>query len=64
MRVKYLSVSEGRSVGIDRFPNFHKGGSIKGMKKQYYGQNALLVQCGSYIYNVNGSPDIYYSRAY
>ena len=64
MRVKYLPVSEGRAIGIDKFPNFHKGGSIKGMKEKYYGKNALLVKCGSYIYNVSSCPDIYYSRAY
>lgn len=31
---------------------FHKSGSIAGMKKQFYGKDALLVRCGSYIYNV------------
>ena len=31
---------------------FHKSGSISGMKKAYYGRDALLVRCGSYIYNV------------
>ena len=44
-----------------RFPNFHKSGSIRGMKKQYYGVAALLVRCGSYIYNVTSEPNIYYN---
>lgn len=43
------------------FPNFHKSGSIRGMKKQYYGVAALLVHCGSYIYNVTSEPNIYYN---
>jgi hypothetical protein len=41
------------------FPNFHKSGSIKGMKKLYYGNDALLVRCGDYIYNVTSAPKIY-----
>lgn len=44
---------------LDDFPNFHKSGSIRGMKKLYYGKDALLVRCGSYIYNVTRQPDIY-----
>jgi len=58
-RVKYLYVSEGKRLGIDNFPNFHKNGSIKGMKKRYYGKDALLVKCGNYIYNVTTKPSIY-----
>lgn len=51
-RVKYLSVTRGRNVHIEQYPNFHKSGSIKGMKERYYGKNAMLVRCGDYIYNV------------
>lgn len=50
-----------RRITISRFPNFHKSGSIRGMKKQYYGVAALLVRCGSYIYNVTSEPNIYYN---
>lgn len=49
MRVKRMTVEEGKRVGISRFPNFHKTGSVRGMKKLYYGQNCLLVRCGDYI---------------
>lgn len=35
------------------FPNFSATGSIKGIKKQYYGQDALLIKQGAYIYKVN-----------
>ena len=51
-RVKYLSVTRGQKVHIEQYPNFHKSGSIKGMKEKYYGKNAMLVRCGDYIYNV------------
>ena len=63
-RVKYLPVSEGKVLGIDKFPNFDATGSVKGMKEKYYGKDALLVRCGSRIYNVTSQPDIYYGRAH
>lgn len=63
-KVRYLPVSEGWQVNIESFPNFDKSGSILGMKKKYYGEDALLVRCGSYIYNVSRRPDIYWGRAY
>lgn len=51
-RVRYLTVSEGRSAHIDRYPNFSATGSVTGMRKKYYGNEAYLVRCGSYIYKV------------
>lgn len=71
MRVKRMTIEEGKRVGISRFflrcapkaqsdnPNFHKTGSVRGMKKLYYGQHCLLVRCGDYIYNVSPEPQIY-----
>lgn len=61
MKVCRITKEEGKRVNISRFPNFHKSGSIRGMKKQYYGVAALLVRCGSYIYNVISEPNIYYN---
>lgn len=61
MKTRYLKVDDGKRVGIDRFPNFMANGSIRGMKDKFYGKDALLVRCGSYIYNVTDEPDIYYS---
>ena len=58
-RVKTLRKCQGERVLISEYPNFHKSGSISGMKKLYYGKNALLVKCGSYIYNVTSNPRIY-----
>jgi len=52
MRVKTLKVKDGENFDIQRFPNFSASGSIKGMKEKYYGKDALLVRCGSYIYYV------------
>lgn len=60
-KVRRITKEEGKRVNISRFPNFHKSGSIRGMKKQYYGVAALLVRCGSYIYNVTSEPNIYYN---
>jgi hypothetical protein len=55
--VKTISAKEADK--LSNFPNFHKSGSIAGMKKQYYGKDALLVKCGDYIYNVSSDPEIY-----
>jgi hypothetical protein len=63
MKVKELSISYGEHLKIDGFPNFHKSGSIRGMKDKYYGKEALLVKCGDYIYNVTSEPDIYHVHA-
>ena len=59
MRVKSMTIAEGKRVGIDHFPNFHRTGSVRGMKKLYYGTECLLVRCGNYIYNVTSEPQIY-----
>ena len=50
MRTRRLTKEQGKQCNISRFPNFHKSGSIKGMKRIYYGMDALLVRCGDYIY--------------
>lgn len=54
-----MTIEQGKRVGIDRFPNFHRTGSVRGMKKLYYGADSLLVRCGDYIYNVTSEPSIY-----
>lgn len=59
MRTKTLRVQDGERLGISNYPNFHKSGSIIGMKEKYYGKDALLVRCGNYIYNVTSNPAIY-----
>lgn len=63
MRCRYLKKALGERVNIHRFPNFHRTGSIAGMKKNYYGRGVLLVRCGQYIYNVTADPSIYWSLA-
>jgi hypothetical protein len=63
MRVKTIPVKD-KPDSLSNFPNFSVTGSIKGMKKKFYGSDALLVRCGSYIYNVSSEPDIYYSIAH
>ena len=63
-RVRYLKVEDGRLVNIQQYPSFSATGSVKGMKDLYYRKDALLVKCGSYIYNVTNAPHIYYSLAH
>lgn len=59
--MRTMTIEEGKQVNISRFPNFHKSGNITGMKRLYYGIDALLVRCGSFIYNVTSEPNIYYN---
>ena len=54
-----MTIEQGKRIGIDRFSNFHRTGSIRGMKKLYYGADCLLVRCGNFIYNVTAEPQIY-----
>ena len=57
--VKRISKEQGERIGISRFPNFHKTGSVSGMKQLYYGKEALLVRCGDFIYKGASEPEIY-----
>ena len=61
MKVKYLNVKVGEKINISQYPNFHKSGSIAGMKNLYYGKDALLVRCGEWIYHV---PENVYNMAH
>ena len=57
--VRRLPKSDYEKYGLGQFPNFHRSGSVTGMKNLYYGLAALLVQCEAYIYNVSAAPEIY-----
>lgn len=63
-RVKYVYKSEKERLYLSNYPNFSATGSVYGMKKKYYGMDALLVQCGAWIYNVTSRPEIYYNKAH
>lgn len=64
MRVKTVYVKDKARLRLSDYPNFSVTGSIAGMKQKYYGKDALLVRCGSWIYNVTRSPEIYYNHAH
>lgn len=34
-------------------PNIDRSGSVRGMKKLYWGQNAVTVRCKGFIYNTS-----------
>lgn len=48
-------------LDLSDYPNFSSTGSVKGMKKLYYGKGALLIKQGAYIYNVSSTPDLYFN---
>lgn len=51
-RVKYMNKTLKQIYNLSQYPNFSATGSILGMKKKYYGKDALLVRSGSWIYKV------------
>ena len=58
-RVKTLYVKDRHKYRLGDCPSFSVTGSVTGMRKMYYGDNAILVRCGQYIYKVNAYPEIY-----
>lgn len=62
--LRYIPVSKREHLHLDDYPNFHASGSISGMRKQLYGDEALLVRCGSYIYNVSRNSKLYWEYAH
>jgi len=51
-RVKYMNKELKKRYNLSRYPNFSVTGSIWGMKHFYYGEDALLVRSGAWIYHV------------
>lgn len=51
-RVKYMNKEDKKIYNLSQYSNFSATGSIYGMKKLYYGMDALLVRSGSWIYKV------------
>lgn len=63
MKTKTMSTSSPYAAQLVELPNFSASGSISGMKKQFYGQDALLIRCGSYIYNATSKPELYHNHS-
>lgn len=41
-------------LNLSSFPNAGPYPCIEGLRQNVYGQNALLVKCGAYVYHVDG----------
>lgn len=57
--VKYIKVSRGEEIGLNRFPKCHIAYSVREMRKTKWGKDALIVRSGNYYYNVSSEPKIY-----
>ena len=53
MRTVRIKKHWGHHLKLGSFPNAGPNPNITGMKKHYWGQNALIVKCGVYIYKVD-----------
>lgn len=51
-RVKYMTKDQAARCNLDIYPSFGPNGNVAGMKKKYYGKDALLVRYGAYVYHV------------
>lgn len=60
-RVKYMTKDQAARCNLDSYPSFGPNGNVAGMKKKYYGKDALLVRSGAYVYHV---PANIYAQAY
>ena len=47
--MKTKRIPANSQLNLSMFPNFSASGSIKGMKKLYYGKDALLIRKGAFI---------------
>lgn len=59
IRLSLKDLTEEEKERLSTCPNIHISGSVLGMKKYYWGMDALCVECGRYIYNVSSEPDLY-----
>ena len=64
MKTKTMDIDSPYTKRLNDLPNFSKTGSIKGMKKQYYGKEALLIRCGDWIYNATSKPELYHQHSH
>lgn len=56
MKTKTMSVKDRRAGIVQSCPSFSATGSIAGMKRKFYGKEAKLIRCGSWIYNASANP--------
>ena len=53
--MRYPTVTVRKEFGslLEKFPNAGPRCNVTGMKKLYWGENALCVRCGLYVYHVD-----------
>lgn len=56
--MKYISASKGKEIGLNRFPKCHISCSIRSLRRDKWGESALIVKSGNYYYNVSSEPEI------
>lgn len=53
MKYKYVSTRHYYRLRLYNFPSAGPGANVAGVRKQYWGNEALIIKCGSYIYKVD-----------
>lgn len=52
-KYKYVPSTEHNHNILSKFPNAGPHPNIAGMRNLYWGKDALLIKCGSYVYKVD-----------
>ena len=52
-KYKYVRNTQHNYDILKDFPNAGPRPNIAGMRKLYWGKDALLIKCGQYVYKVN-----------
>jgi hypothetical protein len=58
-KFRTIIINSDSDIDLSEYPNIHISGSILGMKKLYWGGDAMCIKKGYYIYNVSSNPDLY-----
>lgn len=51
-KYKYVPATPHNQRILEQYPNAGPRPNIKGMRKLYWGDDALLIRCGAYVYKV------------
>lgn len=52
MKFLYLSTKHYSRFNLGQYPSTGYKGNVTGMRKQYWGEEAKIVQCGNFYYHV------------
>ena len=59
-KTKYIFVDTAERFKLgDKFPSAGPRPNITGMRNNYWGEHALIIKAGIYIYNLTSDPELF-----